>query len=272
MPQATSAAVINALRNLFATFGIPRKVVSDNGSAFFFNEITKFYASNGVQAVTAAAYHPATNGQAERYIAELKRALLKDTTGSIQRRLARFLFRQHSTAHSATGVTPARAMFGRELPCPLDLLQPKTAMEAKESQEPLGPARRFARGERELVRQFLAKPDWVRGKILLRAGPRSWLIECAGGKVRRHLVHIRKTTQEEETSTQPAEWSVTDDLGEPDAPQPAEWSVTDDVGEPDAPQQLPATRTSQLFGRQLRSPRARRPPDRYKDFVVGGKN
>ncbi|KAL1436299.1 hypothetical protein MTO96_049812 [Rhipicephalus appendiculatus] len=35
--QATSAAVIDVLRSLFATFGILRKVVSDNGKAFIPN-------------------------------------------------------------------------------------------------------------------------------------------------------------------------------------------------------------------------------------------
>ncbi|KAL1449409.1 hypothetical protein MTO96_006351 [Rhipicephalus appendiculatus] len=125
--QATSAAVIDVLRNLFVTFGIPRKVVSDNdGKAFISSEIKQFYASNGIQTATSPAYHPATNGQAERYEAELKRALLRDADKSIQCRLARFLYRQHTTIRTATGMTPARAMFGRELHCPLDLLKRET--------------------------------------------------------------------------------------------------------------------------------------------------
>ncbi|XP_049520191.1 uncharacterized protein K02A2.6-like [Dermacentor silvarum] len=82
--QATSAVVIDVLRSLFAMFGIPRKVVSDNGKAFISTEIKQFYTENGIQAITSPAYHPATNGQAERYVAELKRALLRDTDKSIQ--------------------------------------------------------------------------------------------------------------------------------------------------------------------------------------------
>ncbi|XP_037521381.1 uncharacterized protein K02A2.6-like [Rhipicephalus sanguineus] len=57
--QATSAVVIDVLRSIFATFGIPRKVVSDNGKAFISNEIRQFYTANGIQATTSPAYHPA---------------------------------------------------------------------------------------------------------------------------------------------------------------------------------------------------------------------
>ncbi|KAL1443318.1 hypothetical protein MTO96_030336 [Rhipicephalus appendiculatus] len=134
--QATSAAVIDMLRSLFATFGIPRKVVSDNRKAFTSSEIKQFYASNGIQAATSPAYHPATNGQAERYVAELKRSLLRDADKSIQCRLATFLYRQHTTIHTATGMTPARAMFGRDL-CPLDLLKRETDIQILESKETL---------------------------------------------------------------------------------------------------------------------------------------
>ncbi|XP_037572398.1 uncharacterized protein K02A2.6-like [Dermacentor silvarum] len=82
--QATSAVVIDVLRSLFATFGIPRKVVSDNGKAFISTKIKQFYTANGIQAITSPAYHHATKGQAERNVAELKRALLRDTDKSIQ--------------------------------------------------------------------------------------------------------------------------------------------------------------------------------------------
>lgn len=120
----------------------------DNRIAFISTEIKQFYTANGIQAITSPACHTATNGQAERYVAELKRALLRDTDKSIQCRLARFLYRQHTTIHTATGMTPAKAMFGRELLCPLDLLKRETEIQIPESQETLPKSRRFAVGER----------------------------------------------------------------------------------------------------------------------------
>lgn len=68
-------------------------------SAFISTEIKQFYTANGIQAITSPACHTATNGQAERYVAELKRALLRDTDKFIQCRLARFLYRQHNYTH-----------------------------------------------------------------------------------------------------------------------------------------------------------------------------
>lgn len=103
----TSASVICELRNVFATFGVPRKVVSDNGSAFVSNEIKTFYRLNGVLAVTSAPYHPATNGQAERMVQQLKQALAKREREEVKCFLPRFLYKQHTTVHTATGKTPA---------------------------------------------------------------------------------------------------------------------------------------------------------------------
>ncbi|KAL1442751.1 hypothetical protein MTO96_046261 [Rhipicephalus appendiculatus] len=189
------------------------KVISDNGKAFISNEVKQFYASNGIQAATSPAYHPATNGQAERYVAELKRALLRDADKSIQCRLARFLYRQHTTIHTATGMTPARAMFGRELPCNLDLLKRERPISRfLRARRHCKKSRRFAIGDRVLIRQFLKKPDWIEGEILHRVGPRSWLVKSDQGKVRRHLNHMRKTSQTGQTTQSRTDWSAADDL------------------------------------------------------------
>lgn len=80
MTQATSEAVINVLRSLFATYDLPKEVLSDSGTAFVSSEIKEFYTANGVQAITSAAYHPATSVKVECYVAEFKRALLQDNT------------------------------------------------------------------------------------------------------------------------------------------------------------------------------------------------
>lgn len=267
--QATSAAVIDVLRSLFATFGIPRKVISDNGKAFISNEIKQFYASNGIQAATSPAYHPATNGQAERYVAELKRALLKDADKSIQCRLARFLYRQHTTIHTTTGMTPARAMFGRELLCPLDLLKRETDKRSPESQEALQESRRFAIGDRVLIRQFLKKPDWIEGEILRRVGPRSWLVKSDQGKVRRHLNHMRKTSQTRQTTQSRTDWSAADDLLDATPEETPSSSAAQPPESPEMQDHTPSQpSTSQAVAtRQLRPPEVRRPPDRYGDFV-----
>ena len=62
---ATSAAVIDELRTVFATFGLPEVTVTDNGTCFTSTEFESFLQSNGIEHLTSAPYHPSSNGLAE---------------------------------------------------------------------------------------------------------------------------------------------------------------------------------------------------------------
>ena len=103
-PSATSAVVIEELRTLFAQFGIPETIVSDNGTCFVSSEIESFFAVNGVKHLTSAPYHPASNGLAERAVQIVKKGLKKNTRGSMRTRLAQVLFSYRLTPQSTTGV------------------------------------------------------------------------------------------------------------------------------------------------------------------------
>lgn len=189
------------LRSLFATFGVPRKIVSDNGAAFVSVEMQRFCTDNGISHIASAPYHPATNGQAERYVGELKTALARDKSGPMSCRLARFLFRQHSTIHQTTGITPAMAMFGRELPTHLDQIKP--APEPTEKQEKLPNNRQLVAGEQVMVRQFLKEPKWISGVLEKQIGPRSWNVRCGGRRSRSTTPESNKKTGYQESHRWP---------------------------------------------------------------------
>ena len=72
MPSITSTQTIEKLRIVFATHGLPRKVVTDNGSSFTSEEFRTFMANNGIVHVTTAPYHPSSNGLAERAVQTVK--------------------------------------------------------------------------------------------------------------------------------------------------------------------------------------------------------
>lgn len=110
----------------------------EDGTAFVTDEIRTFHERNDVQAFASAHYHRTTNNQPECCVAELKKGSdLQNTMGPLQRRQSRFLFRQHTTVYTGTGVTPTKAMFGSELLSPLYAILPTlpAAAHSKAKQE-----------------------------------------------------------------------------------------------------------------------------------------
>ncbi|GFV58650.1 uncharacterized protein K02A2.6 [Trichonephila clavipes] len=75
MKVPTTKKTIECLRDSFARFGLPRVLVSDNGSQFTSYEFQRFMHKNGVRHKTSAPFKPSSNGQAERYVATLKQSL-----------------------------------------------------------------------------------------------------------------------------------------------------------------------------------------------------
>ena len=110
MSSTTSLAVMERLRVLFAQFGIPQAIVTDNGSAFVSQEFKSFLQSNGIKHVTSSPYHPASNGLAERAVKTFKTGLKKMTDGTTLDKLSRFLFAYRNTPQTTTGVSPAELL------------------------------------------------------------------------------------------------------------------------------------------------------------------
>ena len=54
MPSTTSSATVRVLRHLFAAYGLPLQLVSDNGPQFTSEEFTAFIKSNGVRHTRSA--------------------------------------------------------------------------------------------------------------------------------------------------------------------------------------------------------------------------
>ena len=55
-------------------------------------DFESFCTRNGIRHLRSTPYHPATNGLAERAVQTFKQGLKKLTEGSLEKRLARFLF------------------------------------------------------------------------------------------------------------------------------------------------------------------------------------
>ncbi|XP_036325135.1 uncharacterized protein K02A2.6-like [Rhagoletis pomonella] len=72
MASITAKATIDALKVIFSVEGLPDTIVTDNGRQFSAAEFQVFCNSNGITHLTTAPFHPASNGEAERFVRTFK--------------------------------------------------------------------------------------------------------------------------------------------------------------------------------------------------------
>ncbi|RDX62216.1 Pol polyprotein, partial [Mucuna pruriens] len=68
--------------NIFCRFGVPKALISDQGSHFCNRAMASLLQKYGVAHIIATTYHPKTNGQAEVFNREIKKTLQKMTNPS----------------------------------------------------------------------------------------------------------------------------------------------------------------------------------------------
>ena len=114
--SSSAKDIISCLQALFNIFGIPRRIVTDNGSSFVSDELLHFTNSFGIQHSTSSVYFPSSNGLVERLHRTLKHRLDKLLFDGLEftSALQQTLFTMRTTIHEALGRTPFAAFFGRE--------------------------------------------------------------------------------------------------------------------------------------------------------------
>ena len=122
LSSITSALVIRSFKAIFAKFGIPEVVFSDNGTQYSSNEFARFSEYWGFMHDTSSPHHPSGNGEAERAVQTVKNLLKKEQDPFLA------LLNYRNTPLSS-GKSPAELMFGRPLRTriPLFRKQDKTA-------------------------------------------------------------------------------------------------------------------------------------------------
>ena len=126
MVHTSSSKTIELLRHLFASYGLPKQLVSDNGLQFTSEEFKRFMKGNGIRHIRCAPYHPASNGLAERFVRSFKEAMkaAKHDGLSLNHSLENFLFTYRTIPHATTHQSPSSLFLGRNLRSRLDLLKP----------------------------------------------------------------------------------------------------------------------------------------------------
>ena len=72
MSQITTQATVTRFKRLFASYGLPEQIVTDNAPTFTSEEFQTFVTQNGILHTTSAPGHRAKNGMAERYVKTFK--------------------------------------------------------------------------------------------------------------------------------------------------------------------------------------------------------
>ena len=201
----STTETIKWLRHVFAHFGIPVSLVSDNGPCFTSEEFRRFVDQCGIRHITTAVYKPSTNGLAEKMVQTFKKAL-KASKEPIQTTIDRFLFNYRLTPHCTTGVTPSELLLGRKMRSRLDLLSPVDQVSQRVSQKQQKQKENHTKrprkvtfdvGSRVMVRNFGVRgPKWLPARVEEVTGPLSYrcLLE-RGGVVKRHQDQMQRTTQ-----------------------------------------------------------------------------
>ncbi|XP_038157034.1 uncharacterized protein K02A2.6-like [Cyprinodon tularosa] len=208
MHTTTSLKTIEALRNLFAAYGFPKEVVTDNGPQFVSQEFEYFLKKNGVQHIKSPAYHPASNGLAERLVQNLKKSLAKNRAiggMSLEHCVANFLLGYRNTPHTTTGKTPAELFLKRQVRTRLSLIRPQFSQRMQNKTEPPLPrVRVFTVGQPVLVKNYRGGEKWLNGVIREILGPVTYSVEVNGKCVKKHVNQMLGV------NGNPAQWTQTD--------------------------------------------------------------
>ena len=296
MNITTAEKTIEMLRSLFARHGLPKEVVSDNGPQFTSSEFVDFLKKNHVKQTLVPAYHPASNGAAEKSVQTIKNVLKKylfeeygGQKTSMQQKLDNFLLTYRTTPHSTTQCTPASLFYKRDIRTRFTLLRPDLQSEIAEKQtkQILSHDNKqtryaeFSHDEIVRIRNYISgQQKWSVAKVLRRLGEYRYLVQIGTRKRQVHVeqmlkVGIKKDIPPHTTAVEPSSStapSVSTTLTQ-EKKMPVKETESDSTKEMPLPEVMPTTETLQMDTSKSepdalrRSNRVRKAPERLIEKI-----
>ena len=109
--ETTSSHIVNCMKSMFARFGIPEKVISDNGPQYDSKEFKKFAEKWKFLHMTTSPRYPQGNDKAENAAKTSKALMKKNRDASNDIYLA--LLDWRNTPSEDLGSSPAQRLLGR---------------------------------------------------------------------------------------------------------------------------------------------------------------
>lgn len=196
----TSAITILFLKEIFSRNGIPQIIASDNATIFCSQEFKNFCCRNGIRQCFIAPGHPATNGQAERFVQTMKLRLksMVNDPGNIQEKLYEILLRYRATPLSTTDKSPAEQFMNRNLRTRLDLIKFQPSLRNKAIQPPI--RKSLCVGDRVQSKNYSNSQNWKFGTITEKLGRLHYRVKLDDGYIiKRHIDQLRLTEVQKDT-------------------------------------------------------------------------
>jgi len=123
----TAMELCDALLSIFTRIGIPRILVSDNGTNMVAGLTQELYARLGIELRRSTALHPEGNSLVERFNGSLKKMLrhivTSDNPREWDRKLPYLLWAYRELPNATTGLSPYQLVYGRASRGPLSVMK-----------------------------------------------------------------------------------------------------------------------------------------------------
>ena len=210
LQSQTTICVIKEMQGVFARYGVPDQLMTDNGPQFSNAEFSSFAKKWAFQHITSSPHYPRSNGKAENAVRTVKKLFSKCKLSGESEFMA--LLNWRNTPTEGMDTSPSQRLMGRRcktvMPCISTLLEPRYITEKDTKNIKTKKAKQayyYNRNTRkrapivpgEMVRMRLPnQKEWSSGRCIEEVAPRSYDIQVGDTTYRRNRNQLFATKEQ----------------------------------------------------------------------------